>query len=51
MKLVIDIPDEEYKDIKDNPSVWSRHFQTRIGNGIPLAEFCDSCIYKKDEDD
>ena len=56
MKLIIDIPEDVYNKITEiYNSCEELHtrenlYQT-IVNGIPLAEFCDSCIYKKDEDD
>lgn len=53
MKIVIDIDEDVYNEIKSivrkPESLYP--LDVSIRNGIPLVEFCDSCIYKKDEDD
>lgn len=38
MKLIIDIPDEEYQWIKDYPSVYSTPYHEQIRNGKPYEE-------------
>ena len=38
MKIVIEVPDDEYKQMKDYPSVWNSHFERIIANGIPLPK-------------
>lgn len=54
MKLIIDIDEAEYttlSKLSEKEKVNELSYDERIiANGIPLAEFCDSCIYKEDED-
>lgn len=51
MKLVIDIPEDEYTWLKEHPNSirWSSVYTDSILNGTPLEEHCDSCIYMPTE--
>ena len=35
MKLIIDIYEDDYKQLKDYPSVWNSHYERIIANGTP----------------
>lgn len=42
MKIVIDIPEQKYKWIEDNPQVYISELDEAVRNGRPLGK-CDRC--------
>lgn len=42
MKIVIEIPEQKYKWIVDNPQVYISELDEAVRNGIPLGK-CDRC--------
>lgn len=47
MEVIIKIPDDEYKQMKDYPSVWNSHFERIIANGTPLPKGHDRLVEAK----
>ena len=49
MKLVVELDEKRFKDIQRIASVQIRRrsltCEQIIANGIPLKEYCESCIY------
>lgn len=53
MKLIIEIPDEEYELIVNSEDCGLDFFTRLIASGTPISEYCDHCSgdYVETEDD
>ncbi len=45
MKIVIDIPEEDYKWITENPQCYTSKIDEAVRNGTTLENFCSDCEF------